>query len=347
MTFRRLAILLMWLGATPVCAAETLRVATWHVELTRKGPGVLLRDLTSGKDAQVHAASTQIQQLSPDILLLTGFDTDLDGHAAAEMARLLNYPYHYSTYANSGRPTGRDLDKDGRLGEPEDAQSYGEFTGQGGLALFSRFPITGATDFSTLLWRDLPNNQIPNGYYDTQDLAVLRLSSHAHWDVAVDWIGQGLHLLAFAAQSPVFDGDEDRNGRHNADEITFWQSYLDGDIPETSPPQSGFIILGDANLDPLDGDGRKQAIRDLLADERLSDPAPRATQDIKENTAGHGGDPAQDTSDWTEPDPGNLRVDYVLPSIDFTVVDAGLIWPPATGKTPLFRHAIVWADIAR
>ncbi|WP_460272820.1 endonuclease/exonuclease/phosphatase family protein [Celeribacter sp. ULVN23_4] len=327
-------------------SAEGLRIAAWTVELSRKGPGLLLQDIIGGNDPQVLTAQNHIRALSPDILLLTGFDTDLDGHALRAFSDALDYPYLFTKPGNSGRPTGRDLDKDGRLGEPEDAHSYGAFTGQGGMALLSRLPILSEDirDFSEMLWRDLPGADLPDGYFDSDDLAVLRLSSHAHWDIPILWQDTELHLFAYAATSPVFDGPEDRNGRRNADETRFWSLYLDGALPYP-PPDAPFVILGDSNLDPADGDGRRAAMQSLLDDPRLIDPMPRSEHGALMANPDHLGDPALDTVDWSDPTPGNLRVDYVLPSSNLRVTDAGLAWVAPTGETA-FRHALVWVDIA-
>ncbi|PTQ74935.1 endonuclease/exonuclease/phosphatase family protein [Celeribacter persicus] len=329
-----------------VAVADTLRVATWTVELSRKGPGLLLRDILKGDDPQVLAAQAHIRALSPDILLLTGFDTDLDGHTLAAFAQALDYPHLFTRPGNSGRPTGRDLDKDGRPGEPEDAQSFGAFTGQGGVVLLSRLPVMEEEirDFSELLWRDLPGANLPEGYFDEKDLDVLRLSSHAHWDIPVLWQGRPLHLLAYAAIAPVFDGPEDRNGRRNSDETRFWSLYLDGAL-EAGSPAAPFVILGDSNLDPKDGDGDRAQMQALLADPRLIDPLPAADHGADIANPGQIGDPRLDTADWSDPVPGNLRVDYVLPSVGLRVVDAGLAWGAGQGEI-VFRHALVWVDLA-
>jgi 3-phytase/alkaline phosphatase D len=47
------------------------------------------------------------------------------------------------------------------------------------------------------------------------------------------------------------------------------------------------------------------------------------------------GDPAFDTADFADTTtPGNLRADYVLPSIDQEIVGSGVFWP--TADDPLF-----------
>jgi hypothetical protein len=331
-----------------------LRIATWNAELSRKGPGVLLRDILSGEDDDILFAIDHIIKATPDVLVLTGIDTDFDGHTAHAFAAALSqagaaYPHVFSRISNAGLSTGRDLDKDGRLGQARDAQSYGDFYGQGGLAVLSRLPIEteDITDFSALLWRDLPQARLPVDFYDAEDLDALRLSSTSHWDVPIMWGQTPIHMMAFYATTPVFDGEEDRNGLRNADEIALWRYYLDGQL-EAPAPDAPFIVIGDANLDPHDGDGRIEEMQSFLADPRLQDPQPHSihAQSLANET--HTGDAALDTADWGDPVPGNLRVDYVLPSADLKVIDAGVSWSSASNSDgALFRHGLVWVDVAR
>ena len=328
--------------------ADTIRLATWSPDLTRKGPGLLLADIRSGKDAQVAAAVQVIVAADADVLLLTGFDWDHDGTALAAFAETLaragaDYPHRFAAQPNSGMATGLDLDDDGRLGTADDAQGFGLFIGQGGMAVLSRLPLGPVMDHTAVLWRDLPGNLMPPAAPEVA--AAQRLSSTAHWEIPVAAGETTLRLLAYAATPPVFDGDEDRNGRRNHDETAFWRDRL---------PADRFVVLGDINLDPADSEGRREALDRLLA--RVRDPLPRsagaaaAPQDGA--NARHKGDPALDTADWPDADgPGNLRVDYVLPSPDLNVTGSGVIWP-APGQ-PLHdaamaasRHRLVWVDLA-
>ena len=89
----------------------------------------------------------------------------------------------------------------------------------------------------------------------------------------------------------------------------------------------------------------------VLDHPRIIDPQPsspegarRAGRDGGVNLM-HRGNPALDTADWPDKDggPGNLRVDYVLPSRDWEVVAAGTLWPPEGSG---LRHALVWVDLA-
>jgi len=357
-----LAVLTL-LAAIAPAAAQNLRIATYDADLSREGPGLLLRDILRG-DPQAEAAAAVIAAAAPDILLLTGIDYDHDLMALAAFAGLLSalgrdYPFRFAARPNSGMTTGLDLDGDGRRGGARDAQGFGRFAGEGGMAILSRLPIDteGVRDFSGYLWRDLPGALIADAGLDAGAEAVQRLSTTAHWDVPVILPGSGrLHLLAFRATPPVFDGPEDRNGRRNHDEAAFWLRYLDGALP-WAPPAAPFVILGNANLDTVDGDGRPAALAALLI--KAQDPRPKSAGGRAAAAAqggantGQAGDGALDTADWEDAGdgPGNLRVDYVLPSVDLGIRDAGVWWPePGSGAGDLAaaaaRHRLVWVDLA-
>ncbi|MFV0332498.1 MAG: endonuclease/exonuclease/phosphatase family protein [Tropicimonas sp.] len=343
--------------------AEPVRIATWSPDLTRAGPGLLLRDILRGEDEQIAAVISVIAGANPDILLLTGFDFDAGQVALDALAARLEeagapYPHRFSLRPNTGMATGLDMDGNGRTGEPRDAQGYGRFAGEGGMALLSRFPIDlpAVQDLSPLLWKDMPGAELPQvggaPFPSAEAQAIQRLSTTGHWIVPVRWPGrQALRLMAFYATPPVFDGPEDRNGLRNADEIRLWQALLDGAL-EVAAPTAPFVLLGNANLDPADGDGRSPAIAALLADPRLQDPRPESPGSAAGADTGHRGPPALDTVDWpgaAEGGPGNLRVDYVLPSADLTVLASGVIWPSGGAALETVRaasrHRLVWVDL--
>ena len=323
-----------------------------------------MRDILSRGDAQIEATADVIAAAAPDILLITGFDYDLDGVALAAFADRLSdrgadYPHGFAFRPNTGWPSGVDLNGDGYVGGAGDAQGYGRFSGENGMAILSRLPVeTGAaTDYSAFLWRDLPGGLIAGAALSDAAQEAQRLSTTGHWSVPVTLAdGSSLTLLAWYATPPVFDGPEDRNGRRNHDETAFWLQLLDGDLPyaATAGP---FILLGDANLDPVDGDGRVAALSALLSDPRLQDVRPRSDGGREAATvqagvnAGQSGDAAIDTADWPDDQgPGNLRVDYVLPSAGLKVLDAGVWWPkpgdPALATAEAAsRHRLVWIDL--
>lgn len=324
------------MAMAPAARAEpSFRIATWHADLSRDGPGLLYRDLRAATPP-VQEAALLIDALGADAILLTGIDWDAGQAALGAFNSLLERPYPHllALPPNRGMPTGMDLDGDGRLGGAGDAQGWGRFPGQDGMAILSRLPVDpqGARDFSAFGWTQLPGHIAPPGTPDLQ-----RLSTTGHWDVPLRLPGGGsLSLLAWSATPPAFDGTEDRNGRRNHDETAFWLQLIKGALP-FAPPAPPFVLLGEPKLDPIDGQGRPEALRALLAHPALTDPAPRAAP-LSIDPA-HAGDPALDTAIYPAP-LGGLRVDVVLPSADLTVVAAGL-GPLAAGS----RHRPVWVDI--
>ncbi|MFK7880942.1 endonuclease/exonuclease/phosphatase family protein [Roseobacter sp.] len=336
--------------------AENLRIASFNTELQRKGPGLLLRDIARGDDDQVMATLRIITAADADIIALQSFDYDLTGEALSAYAQALagmglDYPFQFAARPNTGMPTGLDMDGDGHLGDPRDTQSYGQFSGQGGMAILSKFPIdyVALQDFSSTLWRDVPDAMLPytdeGAFPSAAAQEIQRLSTTGHWVVPIDVPKLGrVTLMTFHASPPVFDGPEDRNGKRNHDEIVFWQHYLDEAFGPA--PRERFVLLGDFNQDRRGGEGIKAAISSILDDPRLQDPMPQSKGSVLVS-----GDPF-DTVDWTDPEPGNLRVDYVLPSSDWRVLDSGVLWPDRAtelGEDAMLasRHRLVWIDITR
>ncbi|TRD22104.1 endonuclease/exonuclease/phosphatase family protein [Palleronia caenipelagi] len=299
-----------------------------------------------GEDARIEAALALILATRADILVLQDIDYDAGQATLGALAdRLrsngLDYPHLFSALPNSGMRTGLDLDGDGQLNGPRDAQGYGRFAGAHGMAVLSRYPfdLGGVTDLSALLWRDLPGGIPPELGYATE---VQRLSSVAHWVLPVVVGDTRLTLLTWAATPPVFDGPEDRNGRRANDEAALWMRLLDG-VLELPAPEPPYVILGLANVDPLDGEGRRDALNALLSDSRLQDPQPRSTGAAQEADPQHSGDPALDTAAYDMP-PGNLRLSYVLPSAGLHVDGSGVVWG-VDGLDDLPPHRPVWVDL--
>lgn len=325
--------------------ADALRIATYNADLSRAGPGLMLRDIGKTDDAQVAAVVGVLQSLDADVLVLTGIDYDFDEKGLRALNQRLAetgsaYPYWMALRPNSGVPTGLDLDGNGQRGEARDAQGYGRFAGQAAMAVLSRLPIRrdAARDFSGFLWRDLPGADLPPDM-SPEVAAVQRLSSSGHWEVPLNLgDGQTLRLLVWYATPPVFDGPEDRNGRRNHDEAAFWLRLLDGDLPFT-PPAAPFILLGQSNLDPLDGEGRRGAMQALLRHPALQDPEPRGISERVD--AGQQGDPALDTAVYDGI--GGLRVEVILPAASIDVTAAGMLMPPDQTAS---RHRPIWVEVA-
>lgn len=374
----KLLIFLLLFLPTSALQAETLRIATYNASLSRNGPGLLLNDLIKGENPQIAAVVDILQHVRPDIILINEFDYDADHEAAALFAEALrsgktpvDYRHIFTSPPNTGRPSGLDLNGDGTTNTPDDALGWGRFPGQYGMLLLSRFPIDSARTFAKLRWIDLPDANLPTNpdgtpFYTPEALAILPLSSKSHWDIRLNVPDLGpMHLLASHPTPPVFDGPENRNGLRNGDEIRFWMHYLDGatfvdDTGNSAPmAQAPFVLLGDLNADPNDGDGDHATIKALLSHPAIQDTAPKAEGGRAAAKTGinpqHRTDPAQDTANWRDkPGPGNLRVDYVLPARGLDVTGSGVFWPEPksplskmlrAGKRATSDHYLVWVDV--
>lgn len=315
-----------------VAQADSIRIATFNAELTRKGPGLLLRDIQRGEDEQVQAFVALLAEARPDIIALQGIDYDLRQTALKALVETLStagltYPHYFTSAPNAGQSTGLDLNGNGRLGDADDAHGFGRFNGMGGMAILSRFPIDrdAVEDFTPMLWRNLEDHTYPmvdGAPFGGEDVfAAHRLSSRGHWVVPVKTPENGtLRLMTFHATPPIYDGEEDRNGRRNHDETAFSLNYLTRDTN-----MDPFIIAGTANTDPARGSGRRRAIKQLLASPDLQNPFDDSP-----------------TADFKDPLPGDLRVDYLLPSVDWRVLASGMMPSPKAS-----RHSLLWVDITR
>jgi len=226
---------------------------------------------------------------------------------------------------------------------------------------------------------DLVGTPAPKDWYTTNELNIFRLSSKNHVDLPIELkTGHVLHLLASHPTPPAFDGSEDRNGRRNFDEIRLWADYINnaGYLTDDAGVSGGldddqrFIILGDLNADPKDGDslvvGGVRAVDQLRNHPRVNaafnPSSPGGTQQSQLQggvNASHQGDPAFDTSDFFDGSggAGNLRVDHILPSkVGLNPVAGGVFWPLTTspeysalftsGSTQATDHRLVWTDFA-
>lgn len=373
---------------------RTVRFATFNASLNRGTQGALVTDLSTPDNAQARNVAETIQRVDPDILLVNEFDYDEDGTAARLFlrnylavgqngARPIHFPYHFTGPVNTGVASGVDLDgRGGAVTTPgsdaygQDAFGYGWFPGQYGMLVLSKFPIDtrAVRTFQRFLWKDMPDHVMPQGYYSDEARAILRLSSKSHWDVPVRLGHETVHFLVSHPTPPTFDGTEDRNGRRNHDEIRLWADYIGGRRRSAYlyddkggrgglRPGARFVIAGDLNADPYDGDSYDHAVRQLLDHPAVrpaaTPPASAGGVEAARLQGGanvsHVGDPAYDTADFGDTAPGNLRVDHVIPSKGLTPAANGVFWP--TSDDPLYRlvgngttvptsdHRLVWQDI--
>jgi 3-phytase len=390
-----LAVLAVFAPSGPAVAdpPDTVRFATFNASLNRSIEGELIADLSEPDDDQVQAVAEIIQRVRPDVLLINEFDFD-DAGTAAELfqdnylsvpqggADPIEYPYRFVAPSNTGIPSGFDLNNDGGVGGPDDAYGFGFFPGQFGMAVYSMHPIveSDVRTFQHFLWADMPGALLPDDpatpepadWYSAAELEVFRLSSKSHWDLPIEVDGKVVHLLASHPTPPVFDGVEDRNGRRNFDEIRFWADYVqpgrrssyiydDAGGRGGLPPGASFVIAGDLNSDPFDGDSIPGSAQLVLEHPRVNTSVTPSSEGAVEQAElqgraneDHIGDPRFDTADFTDSAPGNLRADYVLPSKNLRIDEAAVFWP--TSDDPLFGlvgtfpfpssdHRLVWVDV--
>lgn len=350
-----------------------VRFATFNASLNRGAQGELISDLSTPDNTQARNVAETIQRTAPDVVLVNEFDYDA-GQRAAHLfrsnylqrsqrgAKAADYPYMYTAPVNTGVPSGMDLNNDGTIGGPDDAYGFGAFPGQYGMVVYSKYPIDTqrVRTFQKFLWKDMPGALLPddpatpapNDWYSPAELEKFRLSSKSHWDLPIKLGGRTVHLLASHPTPPTFDGPEDRNGKRNHDEIRLWADYVSG--PKRSgylyddrgrrgglPLGSSFVIVGDQNSDPHDGDSVPGSIGQLLNNVWVNTSRTPTSAGAVEQARLQGGVNAThrtpskyDTADFSEP-PGNIRADYVLPSITLPILDARVFWP--TTDDPLFR----------
>ena len=370
-------------------ASTALRLATYNTSLYSDQAGGLIAEL-EGDSAHARKIAAVLQQVRPDLVLLNEFDYD-DAHRAADLFQQrylavaqpgggepLNFAYRYLAPVNTGVQSGLDLDNNGEVGgegraRGNDAWGYGLHPGQYGMLVLSRYPIDEAQvrSFQLLKWNSLPGAIRPidprtgKSFYSDAVWSQLRLSSKSHWDVPVRTPSGVVHALVSHPTPPVFDGPEKRNAARNHDELKLWQEYLSaGEKPWLCDDQqrcgglaqdARFVILGDLNNDPVDGDGRHEGILELIEHPRVlrhATPSSIGGEQTSLAYAAKGisrrGAPRHATGDFG-PKSGTMRLDYVLPSVGFAYVGGGVFWPAeGTDEAKIADgsdHHLVWADV--
>ncbi|NTU42950.1 MAG: endonuclease/exonuclease/phosphatase family protein [Nitrospirales bacterium] len=294
-----------------------------------------IKDLTAVKlrdpeHPQVVCAAEIIRKFAPDILSINEMEAHPEcpglfaEHFLQRGEALLVYPYQYIGPTNSGIPTG--------LPHPFEQKGFGLFEGQYGIALFSRFPII--TDeircFDGFPWSAMSGGFSCAGGLTGMLPGGFPLFSTNLIDIPIETGVGAIHVVLLHACIPVKGA---LNRQRNRDQLLFLKEYVGGgELPgEMRFDQGrGFVVMGDLNADPLRGGGAHEAVRSLLADPLFcSLPAEKQTF-----LAGGGVE---------DPSPGHdglsLRLDYILPSRDFVVLENGVFLPDDPGWWKIARRA--------
>jgi hypothetical protein len=367
--------------------ASAIRIASFNIRELSTEKLLMIDENGKGTNEQLLAAAQIIQKIDPDILIINEIDhdyTSLDKGLVLNLIRFqdaylcigdvpVKFQYKFTAPCNTGIPTGLDLNNDGIVSDISNAGSrdygadcfgYGEYPGQYSMGLYSKYPIdtSQVRTFQKYLWKDLPGHHIPPGYYNEEAIKIFRLSSKSHWDVPIDIDGKRIHLFLSHPTPPSFDGEEDRNGRRNFDEIKFWVNYINNDpeIYDDNHNRGGyksdytFLIGGDLNASHH-SDTRFEnmtAIDQLLNHPKVIDSGRwivsrggwegrvKGPPDYWErNTAKFGND-------------FRMQIDYLLPSKDIQIKSGGVFWPSEKRDSDGNRlaetasdHRLIWLDI--
>jgi len=342
-----------------------------------KSEQLLINQLSAGNNAQIKNIAQIIQTVRPDVILLNEFDYIKDPELGVKAfiknylnvsqsgAVAIDYPYYYYSTVNTGQPSPYDLNNDGKLENfGSDAWGFGLYPGQYGMMLLSKYPIdaNAVRTFQNFKWKDMPGALLTkkadgSDWYSKKAWKQFSLSSKSHWDVPVQIGAKTVHILASHPTPPSFDGAEDRNGKRNHDEIRFWKDYIsendasyiydDKGVKGGLSANSSFVILGDQNASPVEGNAIAEGIKSLLDHPKVNSdftPASKGGEEFSpKNPFG-----INHTAFW------RMRADYVLPSkLGFKYINSGVFWP-AKGE-PMSTlvekresssdHRLVWVNV--
>jgi hypothetical protein len=336
-----------------------------------------------GVNAQLVAAADILRDIRPDIVLINEIDILQEGEAPLDGIwqdfqdryldageEPLRYEHVYAAPVNTGVLSGFDLNNDGQVGTDadrgtrvhgDDSFGYGTYPGQYGMVIASRFPLDAAAarTFREFLWADMPGHVMPEGWYSEEEAAVFRLSSKTHMVVPVRVGDRTLHLVAAHPTPPGFDGEEDRNGQRNRDEVRMIVDLIDGadylvdddGVAGGLPADASFIVFGDLNASRRGEDGGPDhPIHTLLDHPRVQDTGDLAISEG--GLAGREPGPPEYFERSTTGRATGLRIDYVLPSTDLRVEGGGVHFPWAevdsAGAERAYAasdHRLVWIDL--
>ncbi|RLB65719.1 MAG: hypothetical protein DRI90_01245 [Deltaproteobacteria bacterium] len=349
-------------GAGP----HSLRVAQYNIYF-------LDTSKLTGAGPQIEAAVQVVTRFNPDVLAVNEFQYDVEGTppppgtingSGLNGARLMDrlnavtqgapYTHHLITFGNSGVSWSG---YDGATDDPYFSEAgEGSTPGMFNYAIISRYPIL--ADQARLIV-DVPWLALEGHSGDALALATgitvpedYPLFAKGLLIVPIQVGDHVLHVIANHPFPPI--AHVVRPYRHH-DEILGMKLLLDGNLPgvDPLPPDARFVIAGDLNVDPDDGDALPGTI-DLLFDHPLVIPSQPADG---YGSVGH--TPEQNTQasacpSSSAPDPSTenqFQLDYLMPSTSIgEPLGTGMFFPDPTSTDWALAceasdHMLLWADL--
>jgi 3-phytase len=295
----------------------------------------------------------------------------IDGEPAGNAARLaeriaavdpeLDYAHSVLFLGNSGFRYEGDTGGHAEL----EMRGFGEWNGRFNLGLISRHEILAD---EVRIVHDYPWHQVPGNSIATieSELGIAIPDDFPIFEKALHVVPVKLDtgaVIHFVLAHPVSSGFNAMNPYRNRDEIHAISLFLSGELPgiDPLPEDAHFVVVGDLNADPEDGDGDGTVLRDELIGH------PRVTAHFPVGDGGTEGEhPERNTflsgcGRDTGPivtNPGSrlqLQLDYLLTSSTLGEVQAsGIFWPDYETDLDEYTlacyasdHRYVWMDLAR
>ena len=332
---------------------------------------------------------------------LQGFQANYLTPAQKDDLQGISFPNVKNVPTNTGLLSPFDLDNRGDPNKPalpSDAWGFGFYHGQYAFAVASKFPFGTMRTFQEFKWVDMPaegnpeidicdnpedkpipaTRQCGDPWYSADAWAQFRVSSKNHIDLVVKVPAEGntekdIHFLVSHPTPPIFDGSARRNYKRNRAEIKFWHDYVgkesyfkdDGGVKGGLAEDAYFVIAGDLNADPYEGDGHRPTILGLLESSSVNTAATTgALIPVSKGAQEYLSSPnCERTCDRNNGDTitsiSGLRLDHVIPSANFNVLRSGVFWPASgepgrnlvddpklgQGKGVSSDHRLVWVDL--
>lgn len=354
--------------------SSTLTVATVDAALSGDQDGAMLDSLRSGNNEEAKGLAKSLQSARPDVVVLTGMDVDSSAATVdalreqylekpQEGTESINYSFVFAPQTNSGVASGADLDGDGTVGGPGDALGYGAFEGQESMVVLSRLPIdtSAVRTFDSMLWKDLPGNQVEQAGYSSLVADTLPLQSTSLWDVPLSVGGSTVHVLATSA-TPA-DGSDAAEEKRHRDQLSFLSRYSSGDESLKS------IVDDQGRPGPLASSARTVVAGSLGADADQAQVGSPAVQGFLDRAGAGTVAPSWGASHSSEATPfvwsaplrklladsarstrigvqDSGRLDYVVPSKEMRTLVSGLA-KAATDQTTGVTSRLVWVSLSR